>query len=407
MGRPERGGIGYVLRRFPKISETFILNEILALEARGEPVHIFSLLPTRDPRFHAELSRLKASVSYLPDVFEMRKLLRYNAYARRRSPAGYRRAAFEALRGRRPGHGMRLLQAGYVAERARRMGLRRLHAHFATEPACVASLASRISGLPYSFTAHAVDIYKNNVVASELARRIDAADFVVTVSDWNRSHLQCVANGSADKVVRVYNGIDFERFSPGKAPPPEPFTILSVARLVEKKGLDVLVAACARLRDRGRAFRCWIAGRGALRPALEAQIRASGLRRHVRLLGAHTQPELLERYRSAHAFALPCVVGSDGNRDGLPVSIVEALACGVPVVATPVTGIPEVVRHDHNGLLVGDRDAAGLADALESLMCDGDRHRRLQANARASVAGLFDVRATADELARLFREGRA
>ncbi|MDX1650519.1 MAG: glycosyltransferase, partial [Myxococcota bacterium] len=372
----EDGGIGYVLRRFPKISETFVLNEILALEARGERVTIFSLQPTRDSRFHADLGRLRASVVYVPGPSELRALARYALRCLRARPRACLRALGRVLRSGRPRLLWRLVQSAWVAERVRALRIGHLHAHFATDATEAASLVAEITGLPFSFTAHAVDIYKDGVDERMLAREIAQARFVATVSECNRRHLRRLANGAADRIVRVYNGIDLERFRLQPPPPSEPFTILCVARLVEKKGLDVLVEACALLRERGLALRCRIVGKGARRSALQAQIRLRGLEGVVELLGAHTQSEVLARYAEAHVFALPCVVGSDGNRDGLPVSLVEALACGLPVVTTPVTGIPEVVRHEHNGLVVPDRDPRALADALERVLREPGLHAR-------------------------------
>lgn len=401
------GGIAYVLRRFPKISETFVLNEILALEARGEKVTIFSLMPTRDSRFHGDLGRLKASVVYVPGPGDWRALWRYNLRGLRARPRTWLRALGCALRTGQPRMLWRLVQSGWIAERVRALRIRHLHAHFATEATEAASLIADMTGLPFSFTAHAVDIYKRGVDERMLAREIAQARFVATVSECNRHHLRKLANGAADRIVRVYNGIDLERFRIEPPSPSEPFTILAVARLVEKKGLDVLVDACARLRDRGVPLRCWIVGKGALRTALQAQIRRLELGGQVELLGAHTHDEVRARYAEAHVFALPCVVGADGNRDGLPVSLVEALACGLPVVTTPVTGIPEVVQHERNGLVVPDRDPAALADALERVLREPGLHARLAGCARASVEDRFDLRRTTETLHQLLREAAA
>jgi glycosyltransferase involved in cell wall biosynthesis len=396
--------VAYVLRRFPKLSETFIVNEILALEALGQPLCVFSLQPSRDSRFHEDVSRIKASITYPPDLFELRKLLRYNLRAARRNPRGYARALCDALIRLRP-QPWRLLQAGYLSERARCLHVRHLHSHFATEATRVAALASRISGIPYSFTAHAVDIYKNVVDQRLLARHLERAAFAVAVSETSLSDLRKIVDHSAHKIVRLYNGIDLERFQPRPRSSPQPFTILSVARLVEKKGLHLLVEACRQLRERGAAFRCWIVGKGAERARLQAAIRYHGLGDRVELLGAHNHAEIVARYRSADLFVLPCLVTADGNRDGLPVSLVEALASGLPVVATPVTGIPEVVRDGENGLLVPCGDASRLAEAIESLMRDRARYEWLRTNARASVQKTFDRRETSRVLHGLLLEG--
>jgi colanic acid/amylovoran biosynthesis glycosyltransferase len=396
--------VGYILRKFPVLSETFVLEEILALEAEGVPIHIFSLARPSDPRFHENLARLKAPITYVPEITSISTLLRANKRAAKR----YKRRYFQTLRYtlvRRDATLLwRFLQAGYIAMEARRRGVTHFHAHFATRATSVAFMASQISRIPYSFTAHAYDIFRSNVNLYALKRKIQKVRFVVTISDFNKSYLEGIAPDSADKIVRIYNGIDLGRFVPAGPPPAAPFTILSVARLVEKKGLPVLIEACARLQERGVDFRCWIIGKGQLRPQLQALIEQHCLQNRVRLLGAQTQGEVLEHYRSAHLFALPCIVGSNGDRDGLPVSIVEALACGLPVVSSPVTAIPEIVHHGQNGLLVPEGNADALATTLESVICDPLLYPRLQANARCSIMSMFDNTKTTAQLARLFKE---
>lgn len=398
------GAVGYVLRKFPVLSETFILNEILALEAQGVPVHIFSLARPNVVRFHEDLPKLRAPVTYVPDLSEPGKLWHYAREAARRYRGRYARTAAYVLRTGRPGLLWRFLQATYVARKARALRLRHLHAHFANRATSVAFLASRISGIPYSFTAHAVDIFSERVREKVLARKIADARFVVTVSEFNKAFLEDLVGDGRGRIVRVYNGIDLCRFSPDGGPPPSPFTILSVARLVEKKGLEVLVEACRHLRDRGREFQCWIAGMGRLYGRLQGLIEEGALGDRVHLLGALAHQEVLERYHAAHLFVLPCRVGADGNRDGLPVSIVEALACGLPVVTTPLTGIPEAVRDGHNGRLVPEGDARAVADAIESMIRDRTLYARLQANARPSVASAFDRTRTAVALRNLLEE---
>jgi glycosyltransferase involved in cell wall biosynthesis len=398
-----RGGVGYVLRKFPVLSETFILNELLALEALGVPLYIFSLERPNDPRFHEDLPKLKARVAYVPD--SMGKLVRHHNRVKKYFKKRYNAALRYALASAKPKLFWRFLQSGYVANEARRLHLAHLHAHFANRPASVALLASKIAGIPFSFTAHAMDIFKSEVRSKALQRKIREARAVVTVSEYNKAYLEKLTSAARTKVVRIYNGIRLDRFIPNGVPPPEPFTILCVARLVEKKGLDILVEACHRLAERELSFRCWIVGKGRMRQQLDRQIKTSKLRRHVQLLGPHTQEEVLERYRAASLVVLPCVEGPDGNRDGLPVSIIEALACGLPVVTTPMTGIPEVVRHDHNGLLVPPGDAGALAAAIESVIRHPDLRARLAANARPSVEASFDLRETVLELRRVVAGG--
>lgn len=246
-----------------------------------------------------------------------------------------------------------------------------------------------------------MDIFKEDVNKKILAKKITEAKFIATVSEFNKSYLENITQGQEEKIVRIYNGINLDRFSPNGLPPSEPFTFLCVARLVEKKGHAHLLEACRELRDRQVPFRCWIVGKGNLRSQLDSFIRESKLQQQVQLLGAHTQAEVLERFRSAHVSVLPCTTGSDGNKDGLPVSVVEALACGLPVITTPMTGIPEVVRNGHNGLLVDDGNPTALADAMESVVRDTELFNRLRAQARSSVESQFDMKQTSQELRRL------
>ena len=396
--------VGYVLRKFPVLSETFILNEILALEAHGVPVQIFSLQRPSDPRFHEDLAKLKASVYYAPEISDLKAVLRQNKLASQRYGQSYRSTFARTLKGTRPRDYWRFLQACYIANQARRFQLTHIHAHFANYPASVAMLASQISGIPYSFTAHAMDIFKEEVNKKTLAKKITEAKFVATVSEFNKSYLEEIASGQSEKIVRIYNGINLERFSPYGSPSIEPFTFLCVARLVEKKGHALLLEACRTLRDNQVPFRCRIVGKGNLRSQLDSFIKDSKLQKEVQLLGPKTQREVLEEFRSSHVSVLPCTTGSDGNKDGLPVSVVEALACGLPVITTPMTGIPEVVQDGHNGFLVADGDATALADAMESVVRDTELFNRLRAQARSSVASRFDMKQTSQELRRLMVE---
>jgi len=402
----EKTAVGYVVRKFPVLSETFILNEILALEAMGVKVEIFSLAPTRDPRFHEGICRLQASVHYVPGLDDKSALLRYTRRLAARNPGLYRRQLMKVLAARRPKLIWRFLQASWVAERARRTGVRHLHAHFANRSTTVAQQASRLLGIPFSFTAHAFDIYRD-ADHEVIARKMADARFAVTVSDYNVQFLKSLANGHPVRVELVRNGIDMSRFSPPRHPPEGPFRIITVARFVEKKGIPILIEACRILRERGVDFRCDIIGKGELRHTLECMIRDSSLGERVRLLEPLPQQEIVRHYQAAHLLVLPCIVAQDGNRDGLPVSIVEALACGVPVISTPVTGIPEAVHDGINGLIVPERDPTSLANAIESVIRDSDLHTRLRSAARPSVVEAFDQTRTAAKLYELLHEQTA
>lgn len=395
--------VGYVLRKFPVLSETFILNEILALEARGVEIHIFPLAPSRDPRFHPGVGRLKATMHHVPGPSEIESLLRHALRAEQRHPARFRRHLLRVLGSGRPEMLWRFLQAAYVADRARRVRVTHLHAHFANHPATVAHLASKMAGIPFSFTAHAYDIYRKADLRF-IARKMAEAKFTATISDYNVAFLQSIAKGRPARIELVRNGVDMERFAPAPAPPTGSFRLLTVSRLVEKKGIPVLVEACRLLRDRGLDFHCEIVGKGEQKALLERQIKEARLERVVDLVGPLAHDEVLQSFHRAHAVVLPCIVAEHGNRDGLPVSIVEALACGVPVVATPVSAIPEAVGDGVNGLLAPPGDAVALADAIERLIRDPDLLARLRAAARHSVLERFDERRTIARLHELFLE---
>ena len=267
-------------------------------------------------------------------------------------------------------------------------------------------LASSLSGIPFSFTAHAVDLYKDNVSRDDLARKAAAARFVVTVSRYNLEFLESLAPGVRDKLVLARCGIDLDRFAP-RPLPPQPSRMLCVARLIAKKGVGTLIEACRLLRDRGVALECEIVGEGPLRRKLEAQVREAGLGDLVRLTGPATQLAVRERYAAAHLFVLPCIIAPDGDRDGLPIAILEALACGLPVISTPVAGIPEVLRDGANALLVPPGDPPALADAVARLLSDPPLYHRLAANARASVEPRFDRRHAIAALRTRFQESGA
>lgn len=398
--------IGYIVRKFPVLSETFILNEILALEAKGVSVEIFSLAPTRDPRFHEGVVRLRATIHYVPGASELRMLLRHAWLQASRNPRLYRRELLRVVATGRPKLLWRFLQASYIAERARRLGVRHVHAHFANHPTTVTQQVSRLLDVPYSFTAHAFDIYRN-AKPRIIARKMKDARFTVTVSDYNVDFLRTVGNGNGARIELIRNGIDMTRFAPAVTAPAGTFTMLTVARLVEKKGLAVLIEACRHLRDRGVEFRCDIVGKGAQKGELQRLIREWQLGGRVRLLGALPQQEIVAHYHSAHVLVLPCIVGRDGNRDGLPVSIIEALACGLPVISTPVTGIPEAVRDGVNGLIVPSGNAGAVSDAVEKLVRNPELLARLRAAARPSVMEEFDQDRTAASLHALLHEEAA
>lgn len=391
--------IGYVLKRFPRLSETFILNEVLELERQGVHVEIFSLLRPPEEQRHALLSQIKANVTYLPGASLA------EGWTVREGLEKPRRAALDTLvsngdplfSGKTPAEMCKLhLKAATVAMLARERRLEHLHAHFGSDATTVALLAGRLAALPFSFTAHARDIYHTYVdpAADDAMRRakIAEASFVATVSEFNRRHLaKLMGTGTTDHIHRLYNGIDLTRFRPPRSAR-QPDLFLAVGRLVEKKGFGHLINACAVLRDRGSDFRCILVGDGPDGPTLRD--RAAGLRLSdsVEFAGAMPQEELLALMARAGVMVLPCVVGESGDRDGLPTVLLEALAAGMPAVTTTVSGGPEIVEDGVNGYLVAPGDSAALADALDRILADRAQTRAMGEAGRRKAEELFDLK---------------
>jgi len=392
--------IAYVIKGFPRLSEIFIASEILRLETSGVPVRLLVLKAEDEAVHHPVVDEIRAvreqltpagSVSGTPFLRWLSITLPRFAPALGRTfvrrPLGVLRAASaavaQAYRARRgvlawrKVYAKEFLQAIALADRLLdQPGVRHLHAHFCHGATTVTWLASMITGLPFSFTAHAKDIYCESLnPAGLLARKMRAARMVVTCTDANRIHLAKLAPGTP--VHCVYHGLntDFTRLIEGMAArqrhQAQPYRILAVGRLVAKKGLDVLVDACAILARRGVPLHLDIVGEdGDQKADLAARIVHHGLAAAVTIRGPMTQPALVDIYRRASVFCLPCRVAADGDRDGIPNVLMEAMACGLPVVTTPVSGIPELLTDRVNGLFVPPDDAAATADALHRLYSD-------------------------------------
>jgi len=382
--------IGYVTKRYPRFSETFIVNEILAHEAADAALEIFSLLPPVDSHFQNSISRVRSPLTYLP--FDGPKAGEF-WQAVQQTAELFPYSWTELLAGR--GEIVRdVHQALMLARLARARGIGHLHAHFATSATTVARLAARMAGISYSFTAHAKDIFHEDVEHGDLRKKLEDAAAIITVSDFNLDYLRATFGDSACKVSRLYNGLELERF-PYAEPQSRPPKIVAIGRLVLKKGFGVLVEACARLAAHGRKFSCEIVGTGDQEAALRQQIAELGLGQRVELTGPRPQDEIVRHIQEAAVMAAPCIVSGDGNRDGLPTVLLEAMALGTPCVSTDVTGIPEVVHHEQTGLMVPQFDATALAQACERLFDTADLRVRLARQARELIEREFDIRVNA------------
>jgi glycosyltransferase involved in cell wall biosynthesis len=397
--------IAYVMSQFPELHETFILREIVELRRQGMDLRLFSLKPCRDSIVHAEARALMVETRYAAFFFSRHVLAAQVRWLCRRPGRYLRMLAFLVARSwRSPQVLVKSLaivpKAAYFAEVMQAAGVTHIHAHWASIPTTAALIASRLTEIPFSFSAHAYDIFLDRTLLEEKLR---AARFAVTCSGFARQYLREHFDGLADRTVTVnYHGLDLGRYTPPPARPPGTPLILSVGRLTEQKGYRYLIAACRRLRGEGRAFRCWIVGAGPLRAALERQVRRAGLQGVVAFLGPKTHDEVLALYRAATLFVLPCVVCRNGDRDGIPNVLIEAMAMEVSVVSTAVSGIPELVVQRETGLLVPERDVAALAMAMGGLLDLPGLRREIGRRARERVLALFDGSRNVADLARLF-----
>lgn len=414
--------VGYLTKRFPRLSETFILDEILGLESLGVPLRLYAINHPHEPTVQPDVARVRSRVAYLHGVTGRRDSLR-NAGATAAAhlqllvgrPGRYLHALAHVARVHHDWPSVRhFIEAGRLAVLLERDGARHLHAAFAHGPASVAYFVRLLTGLPYSFSGHAKDLYLSK--PDRLARRVAAAEFVLVCSGTAADDLRAIAGPAADRVRLAYHGVDTTRFQPvpEATPPAAPadptsasLRLLAVGRLVDKKGYPVLLDALARVIAGGRHLSCRVIGAGPQSAALIAQARRLGLQDSVEFLGARTQLEVAAAYHWADTFVQASIVLADGDRDGVPNSVLEAMASGLPVIASTVAGIPEAVVDGVTGLLVAPGDAAALADGLNRLIDDPALRARLACGARAHVVERFDRMAAIRTIAPLFSDGAA
>jgi glycosyltransferase involved in cell wall biosynthesis len=430
-----RRTIAYVMNGFPRLSETFIAHEIYQLERLGMDLRLYSVKHEKEAIVHPVVEKIHAPLTYLPAATSLSgtallpwlthnlpSFWRAHRVVALRHPLRWLGAlgAVMALawnhRGRDEQGRMRLrkvfikefLQAGEIAaDILRGDEVAHLHGHFCHGVATITWLTSRMTGIGYSFTAHAKDIYQAELNPGKLLeRKMDGARFVATCTCANAQVL-CARHPRPSEVHAIYHGLDTDFFAPpalsAQRDNGTPPLILSVGRFVEKKGFDQLVEACATLRDSGVAFVCIIVGEsGSAYRTIRRLIDERDLNDQVRLMSAVTQDGLRAIYARAHVFALPCQVMDDGDRDGFPNVLAEAMAMGVPVVSTRISGIPELIDDGVHGLLVNPRDSDGLAQALRRVLEDAGLQESLARVGRQRICERFDSRRTTLALRDLF-----
>lgn len=393
-------GVAVLVKTFPKLSETFILEEILGLERLGVDLALYALQPSTDRIAHDTVKRVRAPLRYVENAS-----LRAQLSIMLRHPLRVLRALLLVARRTEGERRADFALACALAKRLRHDGIRHLHAHFASRPAGIAELAALLCGIGYSISAHAKDIYTS--APAVLRRKLDGARFTVTCTQHNLAALRACA-AHPDGVHAMYHGIDAQRFRAqgARATRATPL-ILSVGRLREKKGFATLIEACALLRERGVDFACEIVGYGEEQERLQAAIAQLRLDGCVQLAGTMNHAALIRRYDEAAVFAAPSRITADGDRDGIPNVMLEAMAMELPVVASRVSGIPEVIEDGVNGALVEADDAQALADALARVLADAPLRARLGAAARRTVLERFDNDRNLELVVRLLREALA
>ncbi|EXU74295.1 glycosyltransferase family 4 protein [Erwinia mallotivora] len=391
--------VGYVLKRYPRFSETFVVNEILAHERAGMQVDIFALGPVMETWFQADIGKVCSPLIRLRD-----KQRNVDAFWLLVSDALTSLTGFtEKLREEKNHDVHELAQGIELALLIQQRKITHLHAHFATQAATVARLAAKFSGISWTLTAHAKDIYFHYPQDIQLALKLRDARHVVTVSDYNLCWL-CEQHGAArQKIRRIYNGLALAQF-PWRSPYQRPPEIVAAGRLVAKKGFLLLVDALRLMKARGIAFHCTLIGDGPLREPLADSIARAGLESQVTLTGAISRDRVAEAIQGAAVVVAPCIVSEDGDRDGLPTILVEAMALGTPVISTRVAGIPELVCDRQTGLCVAPDNIDELAQAIACLLLDADIREKLSRQAREKIVREYDVDRNTAELRALFAQ---
>jgi glycosyltransferase involved in cell wall biosynthesis len=396
--------IGYILWEFPVLSETFILREIEGLLQLGIPLHIYAFRrPLAESVVLHEPHILMEQTTY----FTAAAALPAHAYWLKHAPSAYLHGCAVMMQthlgsARSLRHGMQMwIRSGAFARHAALHGIRHFHAHFGNLPTSAALGMAALLGTSFSFSVHGHDIH---VPDQSLLAKAAQARFVLTCNEHGRNTMLARAPELAERILLHHHGIPLECAHQSFRPLSRPPLILAVGRLVAKKGFSVLLNACALLKAHGVTFRAVIIGEGPERNALTTQIQELELQHCVELLGAQPTTEVWSWYPQASVFVLPSQISPDGDQDGLPNVILEALACSCSVVATRAGGISEVVSDGNTGLLTPPKDPEALMHAIQWILSNPDQARLLGQRGQALVQRQFDLRASSQRLAELFRQ---
>ena len=383
--------LAYIIGTYPSLTTTFIDREVNTLRNRGVEIQILAMRRPQNA-LSPEQAPLQSGVIYLLPISLLAVIRSHFRFAFSR-PSAYFGTLFYLLT--RPHPGLRSIWMTFLhftegvcaAELLQTHACDHLHAHFMDRASTVALVTSRLLGISYSLTAHAADIYVRPILAVE---KLSNAAFVATCTGYNQAYLmQLTHNGVRERVKCIYHGLNVANYHPVKAAGRP--VLLCVGQLKEKKGITFLLQACRLLKDAGYEFTCEIVGEGPLQSALMAEIHQLGLEGTVTLCGALPHDQVIRKYAEARVFVLPAVVGANGDRDGIPNVILEAMAMKLPVVSTQHSGIPEVLEDEVNGLLVPPADAMALKNAIARLLDDPETARQYGERGRQTVAERFDL----------------
>lgn len=429
--------LGVILKGYPRISETFISNEIKLLEEQGFTIHIFSMRKPRENFSHKSVKSINAKVTYLPEYLSLGfpRLLWNTIFCALLHTSTFR-STFKLFLSRFAGTKKihtwikHFMQACVVANNVTPHNITHIHSHFAHTPTSVAMYAAKLAGIPFSFTAHAKDIYTQP--PRRVAEKMQHALFAVTCTKYNKRTLETIARSYpapdapplyalpplADgapvrspqpgycPIHTVYHGIDLSLFSTQQngVTTHTPYSILTVARLVEKKGLMTILDSLRLLFLRNIPFQYTLIGEGPLMSTLKQKVYEYGLSDFVNFTGTLPHEEVLRHYRKADVFLLGCKLAKNGDRDGIPNVLAEAMAMGVPVVATKVSGIPELVEDQVSGLLAPCEQPEALADATELLLTNSALRQSVISGAERKVHQVFNNRQLILQLADIFEQ---
>jgi glycosyltransferase involved in cell wall biosynthesis len=386
----------YLFERFPSFGQTFCYREVAELARQGVTPPIFSVRNPKDEPPQEWDERIVKRVHYLPEEKELLDDVRKASKKRKLTPEIV--AALDEW-GRRTDF-LRLYQAIYVGLRLQEMGISHVHAHFTGLAARTAFWIRKFFSITFSFTAHANDIFTPRNFETGLDNLVDTARVIITVSDYAKKFLQERFPQCADRVHRIYNGLDLAEFGSADFSSALPLTV-AVGRLITKKGFADLIRACGLIAERGKSFRCEIIGEGPFENELRHQIEQLNLQKHVALAGAKPQLEVRQRLAAANVFVLPSIIDPDGGMDNLPTVIMEAMATGLPVISTNIGGIPEMVVENETGFLLEPADAVGLANAIDRLIDDRLLAQRLGHAGYQRAQQLFSIERNVRELCAL------